>query len=157
MMILRFGILVEHAGQHHADRLRRGLDREAPGGADHHRKILDVVLVVGVHHRRMRYRRMQIDRHIELLGALEDRPEPLVVEEQAAVRVPWIMAPLKPCLSTVRSSSSAAATGSKVGSAAKAAKRSGFGAHDRGEPVVDARGRSRPRHRPVTLLREGAP
>ena len=50
---------------------------------------------------------------------------------------PWIIAPLKPSL-VVRSSSSAAAFGSLVGRAAKAAKRFGLAAHDGVEPVIDA-------------------
>ena len=74
-------MLLEQAGEHEADRERRGLDREAPGGAQQHRKILGVLLVVGVDHRRMRHRGMQIDRHVERLGAREDRPVALVVDE----------------------------------------------------------------------------
>ena len=34
----------------------------------------------------MRHRRMEIERHVERLGALEDRPEPLVVEEHAVAQ-----------------------------------------------------------------------
>ena len=49
------------------------------------------------------------------------------------------MAPLKPSL-TVRSSSSAAASGTAVGSAAKAAKRVGIACDDGMQPIVDAAG-----------------
>jgi hypothetical protein len=42
-----------------------------------------VVLEIRVDHRLVRLRRMQIDRHVELLGALEDRPEELLVQETA--------------------------------------------------------------------------
>ena len=45
---LELRMLLEHAGQHHADRRRRGLHREAPGGAHHHREVLGVVVVVDV-------------------------------------------------------------------------------------------------------------
>jgi hypothetical protein len=72
---------VEHAAEHHADRQGRGFHRVAPGGAHHHREVLGVVVVIGVHHRRQRQRGMQIDRHVERLRALVDRPEPLVVEK----------------------------------------------------------------------------
>ncbi len=50
-------------------------------GADHHRKILGVILVVGLHDGRMRNRWMQIDRYIERFRAREDRPEALVVDK----------------------------------------------------------------------------
>ena len=82
-MIFRFGCVVEHAGQHQADRLRRGLHRVAPARAHHQREVLGVVLVVDFRHLRMRQRGMEVDRHVELLGALVDRPVFLVVEEFA--------------------------------------------------------------------------
>ena len=79
---MNFGrVLLEHAGEHEADRERRGLDREAPGGAQQHGEVLGVLLVIGVDHRRMRHRGMQVDRHVERLGAREDRPVALVVDE----------------------------------------------------------------------------
>ena len=116
---------VEHPAEHHPDRLGRCFHRVAPGRAGQHREILDVVLVVDVDDGGMGYRRMQVDRNVEFLGTREDRPEALVVDE-LPVGEPGIMAPLKPSLSTVLSNSSAAAAGSLVGSAAKAAKRLGF-------------------------------
>src|SRR5712672_3218610 len=78
------GIGVEHAAQHQPDALRRGLHREAPGGAQDVRVLLDIILVVDIDDRRMWHRRVHVERHVERLGALEDRPEPLVVEKQAA-------------------------------------------------------------------------
>src|SRR5262245_50086988 len=75
------GIGLEHPAEHKPDRLRRRFDRVAPGGAHDHRKILGVILVVSIHHRWQRNRWMQVDRNVERLRALEDRPEPLVVEK----------------------------------------------------------------------------
>ncbi len=83
---LQLRIGVEHAGQHHAHALRRGLHGEAPGRAHDHRPVLHVVLVIGLDHRRMRHGRMQIQRHVQRRGALADRPEALVVEEHAVGR-----------------------------------------------------------------------
>ena len=118
------GMGVEHAGQHKADTLRRGLDRKAPGRAQDARVRLRIILVIGVDDRLLRQRRVDVDRDVERGGAFLDRPEPLVVVEEPSVS-PLIIAPLKPSPVTVRSSSSAAARGSAVGRAAKAAKRSG--------------------------------
>ncbi len=73
----------EQAAEHETDGERRGLDRVAPGRAHHHREFFDVVVVIGIHHRRHRHRRMQVDRHVERLRALEDRPEALVVKKDA--------------------------------------------------------------------------
>ena len=51
---------------------------------------------------------------------------------------PCTIAPLKPSRVTARSSSAAAATGSAVGSEAKAAKRSGMGGDGLGKAVIGA-------------------
>ena len=67
---------------------------------------------------------------------------------------PWIIAPLKPSRVTARSSSSAAAFGSAVGSAAKPSNRLGGGLHDLQEPVVGAP-RDRDRGLGVHALRGG--
>ena len=82
---------------------------------------------------------MQVDRHIERLRALEDRPEPLVVEKDAVGEAVDHGA-LEAELGDVRSSSSAAAFGSLVGSAAKAAKRLRVGRDRCMQPIVDAAG-----------------
>ena len=77
------GIGLEHPAEHEPDRLRRRFDRVAPGGAHDHRKILGIILVVSIHHRGQRNRWMQVDRNVERLRALEDRPEPFVVEKDS--------------------------------------------------------------------------
>ena len=82
-MIFQFRMRVEHAGQHQPDRLRRGLHRVAPARAHHQREVLGVVLVIDFGHRRVRQRGMEVDRHVELFGALVDRPVFLAVEEFA--------------------------------------------------------------------------
>ena len=45
--------------------------------------LADVILVIGIDDGRMRDRRVQIKRHVERLGALEDRPESTIIEKQA--------------------------------------------------------------------------
>ena len=116
---------VEDAAQHEANTLRRGLDSKAPAGAQDPWVFLDVILVVSVDDRRMRDCQMHVERYVERLSPLKDRPKPLVVEKNPLVS-PFTIAPLKPSLPTVRSSSSAAALGLAVGSAAKAANLSGW-------------------------------
>src|SRR5262249_3893289 len=74
-------MLLEQAGEDEAHAERRGLDREAPGGAQQDRKVLGVFLVIGVDHRLVRHRGVQIDRHVERRRAREDWPEALIVEE----------------------------------------------------------------------------
>ncbi len=83
-MIFEPGIGVEHARQHKADALRRGLDRKPPGGAQYARMLLGVALVIGLDHRLLRQRRVDVDRHVQRLRPLVDRPEPLVVVKEAA-------------------------------------------------------------------------
>ena len=73
---------VEHPAQYEADTLRRGFHREAPAGAQYPRMLLDVILVVGLDNVGVGNCRMQVDRHVERLRALKDRPEPLIVEEE---------------------------------------------------------------------------
>src|SRR6516165_9476237 len=116
---------VKHAAQHEANALRRGLDGKAPAGAQDPRMFFDVVVVVSLDHRRMRDSRVHVERYVKHLSPLKDRPKPLVVEKNPLVS-PFTIAPLKPSLPTVRSSSSAAALGLAVGSAAKAANLSGW-------------------------------
>src|SRR6185503_9889747 len=72
----------EHAGQDQPDSLGRGLDAEAPGRGHQAGELLDVVLVVGLDHGLVRYGGMDVERDVERLRALEDRPEALVVEEE---------------------------------------------------------------------------
>src|SRR5229473_7879248 len=55
---LQSGIGVEHAAQHEPDALGRGLHREAPGGAQDVRILLDIVLVVDVDDGRVGHRRV---------------------------------------------------------------------------------------------------
>ncbi len=45
---------------------------------------LRVIFVIGFDDRRVRQRRMDIDRHIELGGPFPDRPEPLIIVKDAA-------------------------------------------------------------------------
>src|SRR6202040_1461733 len=73
------GIGVEHAAQHQANALRCGLDREAPGGAQQRGILRYIVFVIGLDYRRMGDRGMHVERHVERLRALENRPELLVV------------------------------------------------------------------------------
>src|SRR6516165_1533701 len=72
---------VKHAAQHEANALRRGLDGKAPAGAQDPWVFLDVILVVSVDDRRMRDCQMHVERYVERLSPLKDRPKPLVVEE----------------------------------------------------------------------------
>src|SRR3954454_15183921 len=76
-------VLLEQTGEHEADRERRGLDGVAPGGAQEHGEVLRVLLIISVDHGRMRHRGVQVDRHVERLGARENRPIALVVDELA--------------------------------------------------------------------------
>ena len=80
---LETGIGVEHARQHKPDALRRGLDIEAPAGAQQAGMLLRVILVIGVDDGGLRDRRVDVDRHIERRGPLIDRPEALVIMEDA--------------------------------------------------------------------------
>ena len=79
---------VEHTREHQPNALRRGLDGETPAGGQQPRKIVQIVLVVGLDDVGVGIRRVHVERHVEGGGALEDRPEPLVVEEQTAPRQP---------------------------------------------------------------------
>src|SRR6516162_4761209 len=72
---------VKHAAQHEANALRRGLDGKAPAGAQDPRMFFDVIVVVSLDHRRMRYSRVHVERYVKHLSPLKDRPKPLVVEE----------------------------------------------------------------------------
>src|SRR3954467_9127266 len=80
---LQPGILLEHAREHQANALRCRFHREPPGSGEQAGKVLQVITVVRLHHRRMRHGRVDIDRHIERLRALEDRPELAAVDEFA--------------------------------------------------------------------------
>ncbi len=79
----------------------------------------------GLDHRLRRPRRMEIDRGIELLGALQDRPEELVVEIAAAVVAVNDGADEFLLANHACSSSCAALSGAAVGTTARPAKRSG--------------------------------
>src|SRR5438046_8336160 len=74
---------IEHARKDDAQEMAAGVHREAPAGA---RQLL-VALEVGLDGVRVRQRRMEIERHVERLRALEDRPI-LALVEKAAARVP---------------------------------------------------------------------
>ena len=137
-MIFQPGIGLAHAAEHQPHGLRGGLHREAPASVEDRRERLDVLLVVALHHGRIGRRQMHVDRHVERRGALEDRPEVLLVEKRPWLS-PWIMAPLKPSRVTHRSSSAADALGSAVGSTAKPAKRVGGTAQAVQAIVDDAR------------------
>ena len=78
---LQIWVRVEHSREHQPDRLRCRLDRVAPGRTHHQGEVLGIVLVVDFRHLWMRQRGMEINRHVELFGALIDRPEFLEVEE----------------------------------------------------------------------------
>src|SRR5262249_9401198 len=56
------------------------LHAESPRG----RRKLVVAGKIGAHYRGMRLARMQIDRHVQGLRALENAPEPLFVEEASS-------------------------------------------------------------------------
>src|SRR5580704_8881906 len=60
--------------------MRARIHREAPGGGGE----IDVALEVGLEHVGMRDRRMQVNRHVQRLGAFEDSPILLVIEKLAA-------------------------------------------------------------------------
>src|SRR6516164_8697631 len=79
---LQAGICIEHPTQDETYALRCGFDGKAPGSAQQRRILSDIVLVINVDNCRMRYRWVQIERYIERLSSLEDRPEPFIVEEQ---------------------------------------------------------------------------
>src|SRR6185312_11366703 len=74
---LRIGI--EYAGEHDAQEMTRGVDREAPGRALQLLVLREISLdCIG-----MRHRRMEIDRHAQRFSRREDRPEFLLVEKGA--------------------------------------------------------------------------
>ena len=120
---LQFRKCVEHAAEHDADDVDRGLDVPAPAGRGEHVGHRRRKTAIGdVDDALRRRRRMQIDRRIELLGAFQDRPEELVVEIAAAVMAVDDRA--DEFLRRILSSSSAAAlSGAAVGSTASPAKR----------------------------------
>jgi hypothetical protein len=66
--------------------------------------LFGIILVIGLDDGGVGYRGMHIERHIERLGPLEDRPEPLVIEKDPVGQAIDYGAPLKPSLVTVRSS-----------------------------------------------------
>src|SRR5215472_4608578 len=79
---------VEHSAEDHANEMNRGFDVPAPTGCREdptHRR--GKAAIQRVNDRLRRYRRMQIDRDIQRFGALQDRPEELIVQI-AATRVP---------------------------------------------------------------------
>ena len=78
--------LIEHAAEHQAHDVNRGLDVPAPARRGEHVGHRRREAAIGnVDDALRRRRRMQIDRRIELFGAFQDRPEELVVEIAAAV------------------------------------------------------------------------
>jgi len=80
---LEFGIGLKQTAEHHAHALRRGFHREPERRPDQFGILRQIVLVVDLDNGRMRERGVQIDRHVERGRALEDRPEPLVIDEKA--------------------------------------------------------------------------
>src|SRR5436190_4883819 len=80
---LKPGILLEHAREHEANALRRRLHGESPSRGEQPREVLQVIAVVRLHHRRMRHRRVDIDRHIERLRPPDYRPVLAAVDEFA--------------------------------------------------------------------------
>src|SRR6266481_5893419 len=79
---LEAGICVEHPTQDETYALRCGFDGKAPGGAQQRRILSNIVLVINVDNCWMRYRWVHVERYIERLRPLEDRPEPFVVEKE---------------------------------------------------------------------------
>src|SRR6476646_7134612 len=78
---LQLGMSVEHPAEDHAYQMDSGLDVPAPtGGREHAAHGRRKAAVKRVDDRLRWNRRMQIDRDIECLGALEDRREKLVVQ-----------------------------------------------------------------------------
>jgi len=106
---------LEHPAQHHADRGGCVLDRIAQAGRTHQWGTVGLISAyVGRRHAGMLqdgWRHIFLDRHIELFGARIDRPELPVVDE-FAVGEAVNHAPLKPSVTTQRSSSSGPASGS---------------------------------------------
>src|SRR5262245_11638545 len=80
---LQFGIGVEYPAEHHAHALRCRLDGVAPSPAEERWKLVAVLFVIRVDHRLRWTRWVHVDRHVEVLRALEQRPEGLLVEEKA--------------------------------------------------------------------------
>ena len=78
---LQFRIFLEHSADHQSHRLRGGLDRKSQCRTDKLRIGRGVVLVIRIDNRRIGKRRVHIDRHVERLCPLENRPELLLVEE----------------------------------------------------------------------------
>src|SRR5260370_19217052 len=74
------GTGVEQPGEDQPEEMRASIHREAPGRGGQ----FDIALKVGLEHVGMRNRRMQVNRHVQRLGTLEDYPIPPVVEELAA-------------------------------------------------------------------------
>src|SRR5882757_3870594 len=76
-------IFLKYPGQHKAYRGRCSLDGEAPAGRQNGRRNLHILLVIPVDDDLLGRSRMEIDRHIELLGAFVNRPESRVVKKNA--------------------------------------------------------------------------
>src|SRR5579885_889372 len=57
-------ILIEGAAEDQPDALGRGLDGKAPGSPQNIGKAFDIIAVIDVDYRRMRDRRVQIQRHV---------------------------------------------------------------------------------------------
>jgi len=82
---LQFRIAVEHAAQDQAKNVNGGLDVPAPArGREHPAHFRREAGILRLDHRLRRPRRVHVDRHVERLGALEDRPEEFVVHVAAA-------------------------------------------------------------------------
>jgi hypothetical protein len=73
---------VEDAAQHETQALGRGFDGEAPGGAQQRGILLHILLVVSLDDGGVGQCGMHVERHVERLRPLEDRPEPFVVEKK---------------------------------------------------------------------------
>ncbi len=81
-MIFETRVGFEDAAEDQPDALGGGFYGESPAGGQQRRELVQVILVIGVDDSAMRYRRMNVDRHVERLRPLKNGPEALVVDEQ---------------------------------------------------------------------------
>ena len=122
---LELGMLVERAGEHHAEQMDRGLRMPAPaGGLEHALRAFGRSGVVGLPHGSGRQVRMDVDRHVEFDGRGEQSVIARMIEETALGGAVDQRAEKRSSFTRARSSA-AQASGLCIGSAAKPAKRSG--------------------------------
>src|SRR3954470_22131588 len=77
---------VEQTAEHQPHRLGAGLEREAPGGANERGMRPGVVAVIGLDYGGVRVGGMDIQRHVERGGPLENRPVAPVVEKRSVAQ-----------------------------------------------------------------------